>query len=80
MFDPDADIAVAITPAAKEIYNNYAYELLAILTDLVKRHGGLDRLQLFVNPDPNVPNLSVQDAEDAIMFHLPSENWVLVAA
>ena len=26
MFDPEADIAVAITPAAKAIYNDYAYE------------------------------------------------------
>ena len=74
MFDPDADIAVAITPAAKAIYNDDAYELLAILTKLAKRHNGLDRIQVFVKPDPNVPNLWVAEAEDSIVFHLPSEH------
>ena len=62
MFDPEVDIAVAITPAAKAIYNDYAYELLAILTELAERHGGLDRLQVFVNSDPSVEDLWVQEA------------------
>ena len=74
LFDPEADVAVAITLAEKAIYNDYAYELLAILTELAKRHGGLDWLQIFMNPDPNLEDLVVQEAEDAIVFHLPSEN------
>jgi hypothetical protein len=44
-------LPVAITPAAKAIYNDYAYELLAILTDLAKRHQGLARLQIFMSQD-----------------------------
>ena len=73
MFDPEADVAVAITPAAKAIYNDYAYELLAIRTDLAKRHNGLARLQIFVSFDPKVEDLWVQESEDAIVFHLPSD-------
>jgi hypothetical protein len=75
MFDPEAeDVAVAITPAAKAIYNDYAYELLAVLTDLAKRHQGVDRLQIFMSPDPNVEDLWVEEGMDAIVFHLPSEH------
>lgn len=75
MFDPEAaDIAVAITPAAKAIYNEYAYELLAVLTDLAKRHNGLDRLQIFMSQDPSVEDLWVEQGHDAIVFHLPSEH------
>jgi hypothetical protein len=75
MFDPDAeDLAVAITPAAKAIYNDYAYELLAVLTALAKRHNGLDRLQIFMSQDPQVEDLWVEQGHDAIVFHLPSEH------
>ena len=75
MFDPDADdLAVAITPAAKAIYNDYAFELLAILTELAKRHHGLDRLQIFMSRDPNLEDLWVEQGHDAIVCHLPSEH------
>ena len=75
MFDPDADdLAIAITPAARAIYNDYAYELLAVLTDLAKRHDGLDRLQIFMSQDPNVEDLWVEQVRDAIVFHLPEEH------
>jgi hypothetical protein len=75
MFNPDADdLAVAITPAAKAIYNDYAYELLAVLTALAKRHNGLDRLQVFVSQDTHVEDLWVEQVRDAIVFHLPSEH------
>jgi hypothetical protein len=74
MFDSNAGVAVAITPAAKEIYNDQAYELLAILTAMAKRYRGLDSLQIFMSPDPNVKDLWIQEAEDAIVFHLPSDH------
>ncbi len=75
MFDPDTDdIAIAITPAAKAIYNDYAFELLAVLKDLAKRHNGLDRLQIFMSQDPTVEDLWVEQGHDAIVFHLPSEH------
>ncbi len=59
--------------ADEEIYNDYAYELLAILTDVAMRHKGLDRLQIFMSADPDVEYLWIHEAEDAIVFHLPSE-------
>jgi hypothetical protein len=75
MFDPEAtDIAFAIAPEAKAIYNDYVHELLAILTDLAKRHNGLDRLQVFMSQDPGVEDLWVEEGMDAIVFHLPSEH------
>jgi hypothetical protein len=75
MFDPDADdLAVAITPGAKAIYNDYADGLLAGLTDLAKRRDGLDRLQIFMSQDPNVEDLWVEQVRDAIVFHLPPEH------
>jgi hypothetical protein len=75
MFDPDTkNLAVAITPAAKAIYNDVAHELLAVLTELAKRYGGLDRVQVFMSQDPNVEDLWVEQARDAIVFHLPSEH------
>ena len=74
MFDPEADIAVAITPTAKEIYNDQVYELLAILTAMAKRYRGLDALQIFMSQDPRVEDLWVQEADDAIVFHLPNKH------
>ena len=75
MFDPEADdLAVAITPGAKAIYNDYAYELLAVLTDLAKRRRGLDRLQIFMSQDQSVEDLWVEQGYDAIVFHLTSEH------
>lgn len=75
MFDPDVgNLAVAITPAAKAIYNDCAYKLLAVLTELAKRHEGLDRLQIFMSCDPSVDDLWVEQGPDAIVFHLPSEH------
>ncbi len=65
---------VAITPAAKEIYNDQAYELLAILTAMAKRYRGLDALQIFMSQDPKIEDLWVQEAGDSIVFHLPSEH------
>ena len=76
MFDPHAEIAVTMTPSAKAIYGDYAFEPLAILTGSAKRHGGLDRLQVFLSLDPKVEDLGVREAEDAIVFHLRSEYWV----
>jgi hypothetical protein len=60
--------------AAKAIYNDVAYELLAVLTELAKRHKGLDRLQIFMSQDPSVEDLWVEQGHDAIVFHLPSEH------
>jgi len=74
MFVPSPDKPFLATPAAIEMYSDAIYRCLTQLQQLAQKKGGLDRLQVFDDPDKPEALWFIEDGPGgAITALLPSD-------
>jgi hypothetical protein len=73
LFQPGSDKPLVATPAAIEMYREQIHACLAQLQELAREHHGIDRLQVFTDPEKTEALWIIDDEGGPITALLPSD-------